>query len=180
MVVLGDAQIVEDGQAIPEPDVLKGARNPKAVTDGDDSPAMFLPVKRISPSGPIEPAHQVEDRGLARPIGTNEPQELASLKGEIEVMNGAEPAEKVGEIPDFQKCHLALLLLWRKEASQARENVGELPMPHDAFGPKEHEKDQQQRDHHPFDQLQRTEELQDHRKTMALRTDPLRDPMPPR
>ena len=58
---------------------------------------MFLPSKENLPFGrPIKPGDQVEHRGLAGPVGTDEPQKLAALEGHVESRERLEVRRKNG------------------------------------------------------------------------------------
>jgi hypothetical protein len=44
----------------------------------------------------VDPANQIEDRGLAGPIGSDQAHQLSSLEGEVKIRNGFKPSKKMG------------------------------------------------------------------------------------
>src|SRR3972149_1078531 len=55
--------------------------------------------------GPVDPADQVEDRSLPGSVGSDQSRQFPSLESKVEIGNGLEPSEKVGEPADLKKRH---------------------------------------------------------------------------
>jgi hypothetical protein len=51
---------------------------------------------------PQEPVQQVEQRGLAGPVGTDDPEDLISSQLEADVLNGFQSAEGTRQVADFK------------------------------------------------------------------------------
>ena len=63
-------------------------------------PVEHLPVeKHAALGGNVDAGQQVEDGGLARAVGADEPGELARVQPEVEVLHGPEAAEGYAESP---------------------------------------------------------------------------------
>ena len=72
------------------------------------SPVTSAPSKRTRPAvGRWKPVIEVEERGLARAVRADEPDQLPGLHVEGHVGNGREPAEALGEPPELEQRHHA-------------------------------------------------------------------------
>jgi len=68
-------------------------------------PTMDPPLKRISRGRRVEAGDEVEHGGLPRAVRSDEPDDLARVEVEVEVADGEEPAETLGEPGHLEEAH---------------------------------------------------------------------------
>jgi hypothetical protein len=91
-------QVVEQGEMREQPEVLEGAGDPQPGGFGRASPDELHAVQaERALLGPVDLVDAVEDRRLARPIGSDDGEQLAGLHGEAHVGQGGHAPELQGD-----------------------------------------------------------------------------------
>ena len=94
LVVQADLDVVLDGQRREQADVLEGAGHAGTARGGDVHACRVLAVEHDhAVRGVVDLGEQVEHRGLARAVGTDETGDLGLAHREVEVVDGLESAE---------------------------------------------------------------------------------------
>ena len=94
VVVHPDQDVVDHRQVLKEPDVLEGARHARPV-DLDGAHPLGVPAvdEDLAAGGLVDLGQQVEDGRLARAVRADEAADLGAADGEVEVVDGGQPAE---------------------------------------------------------------------------------------
>src|SRR5215475_11083078 len=123
----GQREVVERAQLIEEVNELKAPRDPlpDLLVDGipRDVGALEHDAPRVHGD---EPADQVDQGGLARPVGADEGQDLTFRHREVHVVHGVRLAEVLGEICRLEQAHGAGALrhFWASRATIPMMPVG--------------------------------------------------------
>src|SRR5215472_6834095 len=123
----GQREVIERAQLIEEVDELEAPRHPLPGFLGDGIPrdvsALEHDASRVHGD---EPADQVDQGGLARPVGADEGQDLAFRYGEVHVVHGVRFAEVLGELCRLEQAHNAGALrhFWASRATMPIIPVG--------------------------------------------------------
>ena len=101
--VLGDADIVEHRHVVPQPNVLKGAGNPQSRDLVRlEAGSRFAADTNLPLAWLVEAADQVEDRGLAGAIGSDQSDQFAVIEGDAEVADRRQATETLGSGRGFR------------------------------------------------------------------------------
>ena len=100
--------VVLHGHAGEEPDVLEGPGDAQAIELVHGlAPGVLAVQQDPALGGLIHVGQQVEDRGLARAVGADEPRDLRAADEEREVVHGPKAPEVHAQVPDVQDGGLA-------------------------------------------------------------------------
>ena len=106
-MMLGDAKVFENAQAVPKPNTLECARYPKG---GNlmRAKTFYVPAQKADSTfrRAVKPAHQVKDGRLPGPVWAYEASQLTALESEIKPAQRPQTAEKVCYVLYFQKSHV--------------------------------------------------------------------------
>ena len=94
VAVLGDEEVLEDGEAADEADVLEGAADAadRALV-GPQVGHVLAADADVARGRRVEAGHAVEERGLAGAVGADEADDLVLVDGEADVLQGLQAAE---------------------------------------------------------------------------------------
>jgi len=99
VAVVGDLDVVEDGELAEQADVLERTRNAARCDLIGSEPDNALVLKEnLARRGAVDPREEVERRRLARAVRPDETDQLAVFDVHVKVRDGLEPAEDHGDI----------------------------------------------------------------------------------
>jgi hypothetical protein len=103
-MVLRNAKVFKNGEAVPEADVLECARDSKGCNLVRPK-ASYVAVQEtdLTFGGAVKAANQVKNGSLSGPVGAYESHQFTTPESQIKVAHSSQAAEKVGQVFYFQK-----------------------------------------------------------------------------
>ena len=108
-IVLRHNQVLEDGHALEEADILEGAGDASVFGDPEveetleqELPAFVVNEAHHALGRLVEAGDAIEDGGLAGPVGANERGDVAAPRNERKVADGDKSTETHGQMVDDQ------------------------------------------------------------------------------
>ena len=106
--MLADQHVVEHGHVREQADRLEGAGDPARDDGVGPQPDQARPCERDPTGvGPHEAGHDVEERRLARAVGTDETDDGAARNDEVDAVEGDDAAEGLGDAAHVEDGRLA-------------------------------------------------------------------------
>ena len=159
--VAPDQHVLQGAHVGEQADVLERAGHARLGDPGRVAGQLLAPVEDLARRRLQQPGEAVEERGLARPVGPDEADDLPLAHVEVDVVHRHQPAEALGDLPGLEDGlgGGASTGRWRRSRrarhGRARWGAGgvgpallvpELPLPapagDDALGPEPHHQDQ--------------------------------------
>jgi hypothetical protein len=123
-----DRRVVENAQAGKRLDDLERARDAEAAHLVRPQPRDRAAVEANVPGRrPMEPGHEVEERGLPRPVRADDPAHLAPLDGEIDARDGEEAAEALRQPSHLEQRHVVAQAYRGRHDRRARRHAPASP-----------------------------------------------------